>query len=399
MTWAALRDEILKIGFHMNRYLLPLLGFALILNTTLHAQTTIKLSPTADAEIDQGGGASSYLGGNSAFNISPWTTASASKRAVIRFNLGVFPSGCTINSAWLVMQEFSTQGTSRQINVHRLTTSWTEASTNWPSPWTSGGGDYAASAVGSFTPSWTGVIKQDSVNLTTSVQALVDGTYSNYGWLLKIATEDATQQYWAFYSKESTTAAYRPFLRVRYSGCTALPIELLYLNVILDRNGQVTLNWQTASEVNNDFFTIERSDDAINWTEIQQLKGAGNSKTQLNYTAVDVPWISETIYYRLKQTDYDGKFSYSSIQSVSLKTNEITQPLLYPNPAENMVTITIRASERAQLKIYNILGQDVTAQTSEIEYTETSHLLNLENLIPGMYFIQTNKSFIKLYKQ
>ena len=285
------------------------------------------------------GGASSYLGANSAFTISPWTTASASKRAVIRFNLSGFPSGCTINSAWLILQEYNTQGTSRQINVHRLTTSWTEGSTNWPAPWTSGGGDYAATAVGSFTPTWTGVIKQDSVNLTTSVQAMVNGSYSNYGWLLKIATEDATQQYWAFYSKESTTAAYRPFLRIRYSGCTVLPVELLNFSAVLKNNNQVMLTWQTASEINNDFFTVERSEDAVNWDEIEKLTGAGHSKSLLNYTFRDEPPYTEMVYYRLKQTDFDGKFSYSGIQSVTMDLNKNLQPGIYPNPTAREVTI------------------------------------------------------------
>jgi hypothetical protein len=383
----------------MNRIFLPLAGVALLLNAPSYAQTTIKLSPNADTEIDQGGGASSYLGANSAFTISPWTTASASKRAVIRFNLSGFSSGCTINSAWLILQEYNTQGTSRQINVHRLTTNWTEGGTNWPSPWSAGGGDYAATAVGSFTPSWTGVIKQDSVNLTTSVQAIVTGTYSNYGWLLKIASEDATQQYWAFYSKESTTAAYRPFLRVRYSGCTVLPVELLNFSAALENNSQVLLNWQTASETNNDFFTIERSEDATSWEKIKQIDGAGNSKSLLTYHFVDEPTLVKNLYYRLKQTDFDGKFSYSGIQSVAMDPDKTVQSSIYPNPTDHEVTIVATEVALSQLKIFNVTGQDVTAQTAETVNVSNERTISLENLTSGIYYIQVGSNFNKLLKQ
>jgi len=381
----------------MNIKFLPLLG-VLIQGMLLHAQTTTKLSPIADTEIDQGGGASSYLGANSAFTISPWTTASASKRAVIRFNLSGFPSGCTIHSAWLVMQEYNTQGTSRQINVHRLTTTWTESSTNWPAPWSASGGDYAATAVGSFTPVWTGVIKQDSVNLTTSVQSMVDGTYSNYGWLLKIATEDATQQYWAFYSKESPTAAYRPFLRIRYSGCTVLPVELIDFSAKVKNNNEVELTWQTASELNNDFFTVQRSEDASSWKEIVHLDGAGNSKNILNYAYLDAPPPAEIVYYRLKQTDFDGKYSYSSIQPAILHSDRFLQPIIYPNPADDVGTIVAAQATLSQLKIFDVFGQDVTAQTVATMHNSNECTVHLENLPSGIYYIQMGTTFYKLLR-
>lgn len=283
--------------------------------------------------------------------------------------------------------------------MHRLTTNWTEGGTNWPSPWSAGGGDYAATAVGSFTPSWTGVIKQDSVNLTTSVQAIVTGTYSNYGWLLKIASEDATQQYWAFYSKESTTAAYRPFLRVRYSGCTVLPVELLNFSAALENNNQVLLNWQTASETNNDFFTIERSEDATSWEKIKQIDGAGNSKSLLTYHFVDEPTLVKNLYYRLKQTDFDGKFSYSGIQSVAMDPDKTVQSSIYPNPTDHEVTIVATEVALSQLKIFNVVGQDVTAQTAETVNVSNERTISLENLTSGIYYIQVGSNFNKLLKQ
>jgi hypothetical protein len=379
----------------MNIKFMRLLGFLIISSLPVCSQTTISLSPLADAEINQGGGGS-FAGSSSVFQLSPWTP-SFSKRAVIKFNLAPY-GGCTINSAWLVLMEYSTNTTSRQINVHRLTTAWPENSTHWTTPWTTSGGDYDASVINSFTPVWTGAIKKDSVNLTSAIQSFANSTYANHGWLLKIATEDASQQYWAFYSKEATAVANRPILRIRYSGCTPLPIELLNFDAQLKANGEVELIWQTASEVNNDFFTIEKSIDGISWNEMRQVDGAGNSTAILNYITLDEHPYADVTYYRLKQTDFDGHFSYSVIKAIT--TVEKNMPfLIYPNPAQDQITINGNQSELCQLKIYNVLGQDVTDQTRELKNDETTRTIEVKNLNAGIYYIHLETAGGILYKQ
>jgi hypothetical protein len=379
----------------MNIKFMRLLGFLIISSLSVCSQTTISLFPLADAEINQGGGGS-FAGSSSVFQISPWTP-SFSKRAVIKFNLAPY-GGCTINSAWLVLMEYSTNTTSRQINVHRLTTSWSENSTHWITPWITSGGDYEGSVLNSFTPTWTGVIKKDSVNLTSAVQSFANGTYTNHGWLLKISSEDASQQYWAFYSKEAAAIINRPILRIRYSGCTPLPIELLNFDVQLKANGQVQLIWQTASEVNNDFFTVEKSADAIDWNELKQIDGAGNSTAILNYTTMDEHPYADVIYYRLKQTDFDGHFSYSIIKAITINQKNIPFQI-YPNPAQDQIVINCSRSELFQLKIYNILGQDVTDQTRELKNEETTRTIEVKNLNAGIYYIHSETAVGILYKQ
>jgi hypothetical protein len=372
-----------------------LLGFLIISSLPVHSQKTISLSPIADAEINQNGGGA-FAGSSTVFQLYPWSPSN-SKRAVIQFNLTAY-AGCTINSAWLVLMEQSTNGTSRQINVHRLTTSWPENSTHWTTPWTTAGGDYASTAVSSFTPSWTGLAKKDSVNLTTSVQNFVNGTYTNYGWLLKISSEDATQQYWVYYSKEVSTVAYRPLLRIRYSGCSPLPIELLNFDANSQTNGQVELTWQTASEVNNDFFTVEKSVNGTDWNELKEIDGAGNSTAILNYTTIDEHPYTNITYYRLKQTDFDGHFSYSTIKAIKVGIED--PPLIiYPNPAHEQITINGNGSELGQLKIYNILGQDVTDQTRDLKNEKTMRTIEIKNLNAGIYFIHTETVVNTLYKQ
>ena len=95
-----------------------------------------------------------------------------------------------------------------------------------------------------------------------------------------------------------------------------LPIELSFFNAIALED-KVELNWVTSSEKNNDFFTIEKSMNGSVWEVVSTLKGSGNSNQELSYSLYDyLPYQGDS-YYRLKQTDFDGNFTYSSIQIVS----------------------------------------------------------------------------------
>lgn len=128
----------------------------------------------------------------------------------------------------------------------------------------------------------------------------------------------------------STTSYSYNFDDLRVWGATdcfsPLPITLVSFTAAQHKNN-VQLDWTTASEINNDFFTIERSTDALNFEPIGTVKGAGNSNTIKNYQYLDITsnlehQTSNTLYYRLKQTDFDGTVSYSPIQSVVNKYND-----------------------------------------------------------------------------
>jgi hypothetical protein len=91
-----------------------------------------------------------------------------------------------------------------------------------------------------------------------------------------------------------------------------LPIELISFEGIT-KNGYNHLFWKTASESNNDYFTIEKTQDGINYNTVININGAGNSNTTLSYDYIDYNVDNTINYYRLKQTDYDGKYAYSHI--------------------------------------------------------------------------------------
>ena len=107
------------------------------------------------------------------------------------------------------------------------------------------------------------------------------------------------------------------------AGCIVLPVEFLNFNAKRQSN-KVSLEWATASESNNAYFTVERSTDALNFTPIRSVNGMGNSDKLINYNCFDENPLNELTYYRLKQTDLNGKYSYSAIVSADAADSKIS---------------------------------------------------------------------------
>ena len=132
-----------------------------------------------------------------------------------------------------------------------------------------------------------------------------------------------------------------------------LPIELLTFDAKL--NGKVVdLFWSTASEINNDYFTIERSKNGIAFEKVIDVDGAGNSLSVLHYATVDKAPFEGISYYRLKQTDFNGQSKYSNMVSVSFNAINVK---IYPVPFTDELTIEIRGSNKpVGFEILNALG-------------------------------------------
>lgn len=124
---------------------------------------------------------------------------------------------------------------------------------------------------------------------------------------------------------------FSPFTLGSPSSNNPLPIELLSFSAKLNFHQQVDLQWITATETNNDYFTVERSADGFAFEGIITTKGAGNSTSAITYDKIDYSPLSGLSYYRLKQTDFDGKFSYSQIVPIEY-TETVRDFTLYPNP-------------------------------------------------------------------
>ncbi len=160
-----------------------------------------------------------------------------------------------------------------------------------------------------------------------------------------------------------------------------LPITLLSFNAKL-KNEKVTLEWVTETEINNDYFTIERSIDGDDFYPIVITKGAGNSNNSRYYNEIDTELpLTKIIYYRLKQTDFDGKYSYSDIIPISNSSTEYD--LNYSN---NLLKINSKNS-RAQVKIYDIMGKEIYSN-SLINKQE----INTSKFKPGIYIVKVGTS-------
>lgn len=182
--------------------------------------------------------------------------------------------------------------------------------------------------------------------------------------------------------------------------CSSLPIELVYFSAELFEDHKAMLRWQTASEINNDYFTVERSRDGQDWEELEKVQGAGNSTTLSSYSAIDKTPYGGISYYRLKQTDFDRQYEYSQIISVNTNKVENKNILISPNPVSNLIRVTGSLSELNQLRIYNTLGQDVTDLTKRMENeSDTKLVIDLSNLHAGVYYIITKTTTNKVYKQ
>lgn len=169
-----------------------------------------------------------------------------------------------------------------------------------------------------------------------------------------------------------------------------LPIELLDFSV-KRVNNDAHLEWSTASETNNDHFEIERSLDGVTYKQIGTEKGAGNSTQVINYEMNDVNAgdfvLNGTIYYRLKQVDYDGKYSYSNIQNVFFSDEAST--LIYPNPTQGNLTISYTAASEYEImiRVIDILGAIVKEQKIQTDRGKHDLKLDLNELANGHYKI------------
>jgi hypothetical protein len=179
---------------------------------------------------------------------------------------------------------------------------------------------------------------------------------------------------------------FSPFTLASRTAANPLPIELVSFNCNNINRNTNGLSWITASESNNDYFAIERSSDGLNFEVIGKQKGAGNSVTRLEYAFNDQNPYKGISYYRLKQVDFSGKFSYSEICSVT--NNGDGGVSFYPNPVKNNLTIDYLFSEKP--KSNDISVSDVTGKLVHVNSTFTDSKVSLDcsNLAEGIYFLK-----------
>jgi hypothetical protein len=174
----------------------------------------------------------------------------------------------------------------------------------------------------------------------------------------------------------------------------ALPVGLVSLSATA-AGGDVVVKWKTESESNNAYFTIEKSESAVDFYSIGNVTGAGTSAMEHNYSFLDRAPVQGLNYYRLRQTDFNGKTSLSKIVAVDVTGTDPLSIEVYPNPFTSKINLT-NESGSEDYSLTNTLGQTLW-KGNNIQQPDFSALE------PGLYFLrittQNTVRSIKLIKQ
>ncbi|WP_461491199.1 T9SS type A sorting domain-containing protein [Pontibacter sp. HJ8] len=161
-----------------------------------------------------------------------------------------------------------------------------------------------------------------------------------------------------------------------------LPVKLVSFKGAA-QDGGAKLTWSTATEIDNDKFVVERSQDGKTFKAIGEVKGNGNSNMLLHYSFTDTAPLAGTNYYRLKQTDFDGQFEYTRI--VALHVGVISASSVYPTLAASEVTVRLQpAASGSNVAVLDLTGKQVALVQN---YTDNQLVLPVDHLKSGVYFV------------
>jgi hypothetical protein len=179
-----------------------------------------------------------------------------------------------------------------------------------------------------------------------------------------------------------------------------LPVSLsdFEASVITEGNDHIVLlKWQTASEVNNNYFTIERSDDGVKWNSLRDIPGKGTYNGVSTYQTIDQNPLFGKSYYRLKQTDYNEDFQYvGGVKAVSIKS-ETMAVNVFPNPSKGVINIACKAGfmDGDELSITDFTGRILTNERLQ----QGHHQQVRFHKKPGLYLLSIKRNNQLIYSQ
>ncbi len=178
-----------------------------------------------------------------------------------------------------------------------------------------------------------------------------------------------------------------PFTLASTTSLNPLPIELISFSGHCNKE-VITVNWTTASEINNDHFTLEKSSDSKEWKEITQIKSFGNSSAKQNYSYTDNS-VSKTkiVYYRLKQTDLTGAFKYFKITYIENCSDQEDELTVYPNPSDGAFTLTSNFNQM-EITIWTLDGKKIFESTID----ELNSTIDLSSKPKGTYILNARSN-------
>ena len=182
---------------------------------------------------------------------------------------------------------------------------------------------------------------------------------------------------------------------VCYDVAPLLSIELSNFEVVTERTSN-DLFWTTLNETNNDYFGIERSTDGIDFVEIDQVLGAGNSSSPINYIYIDRTPPNGYTYYRLASYDYEGNVEYSEVKVVKRVPNDFELLSFGPNPTQGDLNFTFSTpnTDEVSYQIQDIAGRVIQSGVLPSNVGINDYSLDVNHLNNGLFFITffNNKS-------
>jgi hypothetical protein len=171
------------------------------------------------------------------------------------------------------------------------------------------------------------------------------------------------------------------------AGDALLPVDLVSFKGRCHEQS-IHLGWTTESESDNDFFTIEKSVDGFSFTDMAHIPGAGNKDEHTDYKYIDRSFNQRTTYYRLSQTDFDGRETYFDIIAVNCETTALTEVQIYPNPTKEYFTVVLpeQNTDEHVLSLFDLTGRVVDLKTIAPDFNPVE--FDVSNLTVGTYFLE-----------
>jgi Secretion system C-terminal sorting domain len=184
---------------------------------------------------------------------------------------------------------------------------------------------------------------------------------------------------------------------INFGTPAAEPVVLLEDIAVYPDKSTMRLAWNTTSETKNDYFTLERSENGVDFETVGEIAGGGTTNDQREYELYDDSPLMGTSYYRLKQTGYDGKFQYIGLKAVNFTEGDdgVCTLHVYPNPCVGSCTVNLKdcplADNQVNVELYDAFGKKIVNRvTPKSKDKDISfHMNSSNNLAPGVYIVRS----------
>lgn len=364
----------------------------------------LTLGTTASAGSLTGGSTSSYILGYKGAVNGTFRRYTPNLSVAYLFPLGdisnytpisiTYNPGTTLNSAY-------TDGQLYAIANPQKGSATTYISRYWP-----------VTPSGVSTPDYNAVYTYADADVVGTESALFPYKYNTYGWVGSGGSGAFFMQGTGSVNTGTNTLSWNNIASFsEFTGLsdgTPLPINLISFKAKLSE-ADAQIDWVTLTEKNNDYFTLERSWDGFNYEPINIQKGAGNSSFTISYSYLDIGVAKSNhskAYYRLKQTDFNGAYSYSTTCVLSFNNATKVKLTAAPNPFENILELTVLSPEstEAHLEIFEVSGRKLVEKPIFLLRPETTFkIFETQAFPPGIYLVKLkleNKNFfLKVIKK